>query len=258
MSYTGTCANRFYWNCVYCCRNFRPLKRDLIKLLVEATKAGDEKELEYFFVRAQIECSKSDTMFEITDVLNSLGDDGFGCLHWCCKNDDLPMLLRLFAFPGIDLDLPDHRGFTPLHICCQMGHSACTNMLLNYGASANLTDRKKNSPLILAASAGYSGSCRALLDHGANSSYRNILGLSALLASIMHQKTSTALLLIKLGADMSIVDAQGNSPLHYACEANTSDVAKFLMENGHKVRVYNKYNGKFQLCNSIFKIKYYI
>ena len=44
---------------------------------------------------------------------------------------------------------------------------------------------------------------------------------------------------------MSIVDAQGNSPLHYACEANTSDVAKFLMENGHKVRVYNKYNGKF-------------
>ena len=105
MSYTGTCANRFYWNCVYCCRNFRPLKRDLIKLLVEAAKAGDEKELE---------------------------------------------------------------------------------------------------------------------------------------------------------SDMSIVDAQGNSPLHYACEANTSDVAKFLMENGHKVRVYNKYNGKFQLCNSIFKIKYYI
>ena len=73
MSYTGTYANRFYWNCVYCCRNFRPLKRDLIKLLVEAAKAGDEKELEYFFVRAQIECSKSDTMFEITDVLNSLG-----------------------------------------------------------------------------------------------------------------------------------------------------------------------------------------
>ena len=58
----------------------------------------------------------------------------------------------------------------------------------------------------------------------------------------MHQQTSTALLLIKLGADMSVVDTQGNSPLHYACEANNLDVAKFLMENGHKVRIYNKYN----------------
>lgn len=159
MSYTGKCSNRLYWNCVYCCRNFRPLKRDLVKLLVDATKAGDERELEYFFVRAQIECSKRDTHYHVEDVLNSLGDDGFGCLHWCCKNDDLTMLLRLFAFPGLDLDLPDHRGFTPLHICCQMGHSACTNMLLNYGASANITDRKKNSPLILAASAGFSVSC---------------------------------------------------------------------------------------------------
>jgi ankyrin repeat protein len=81
-----------------------------------------------------------------------------------------------------------------------------------------------------------------LLDHGANSSYRNILGLSALMAAIMHQKTSTALLLIKLGADFTVVDGVGNTPLHYACEANTLGVAKFLMENGHKVRVCNKYN----------------
>eukprot|EP00944_MAST-04C_sp_MAST-4C-sp1_P001278 g1278.t1 len=115
-------------------------------------------------------------------------------------------------------------------------------MLLNYGASANITDRKKNSPLILAASAGYAGSCRALLDHGANSAYRNILGLTALLAAIMHQKISTALLLIKLGADISVSDGQGNTPLHYACEANTLDVARFLLENEHKVRVYNKFN----------------
>ena len=115
-------------------------------------------------------------------------------------------------------------------------------MLLNYGASANITDRKKNSPLILAASAGFSGSCRALLDHGANSAYRNILGLTALMAAIMHQKISTALLLIKLGADISVSDGQGNTPLHYACEANTLDVARFLLENEHKVRVYNKFN----------------
>ena len=110
MAYTGTCKNRLYLNCVYCCRNFRPLKRDLVKLLVDATKAGDEKELEYFFVRATIECAKRDVLYDVSDVLNSLGSDGFGCLHWCCKNDDLTMLLRLFAFPGINLDLPDHRG----------------------------------------------------------------------------------------------------------------------------------------------------
>ena len=115
-------------------------------------------------------------------------------------------------------------------------------MLLNYGARLTLADRKKNSPLILVASAGYSGSCRALLDHGANSAYRNVLGLTALMAAIMHQKVSTALLLIKLGADISVSDSQGNTPLHYACEANTLDVARFLLENGHKVRVYNKYN----------------
>ena len=68
MSYTGTCANRFYWNCVYCCRNFRPLKRDLIKLLVEATKAGDEKELEYFFVHYT---PLNNTQFSI-DAYNAL------------------------------------------------------------------------------------------------------------------------------------------------------------------------------------------
>ena len=109
-------------------------------------------------------------------------------------------------------------------------------MLLNYGASANITDRKKNSPLILAASAGYSGSCRALLDHGANSAYRNILGLTALLAAIMHQKISTALLLIKLGADISVSDGQGNTPF-IMLVANTLDVARFLLENEQGTRL---------------------
>jgi ankyrin repeat protein len=235
-------CGRVYWCCVYCCRCFRPLKKDLVKLLMEATQRNDETMLEYTFVRCQMETERSKGTLQSHDVLNSLGDDGLGALHYCAKNDALTMLLRLMNTPRIDLNIVDSRGFTPLHIACKRGHNACTGMILNFGASVNVLDRKKNTPLVLAASGGHRASVKALVDHGANQDVKNILGLTALMASIIHQQESTAIFLIKVGSDVTVADSHGNTALHYAAEANMLKVAKFLMENGARCRTYNKFN----------------
>lgn len=236
------CCSRCYWCLVYCGRCCRPRFDDLVNLLMKATMRNDEQMLEYFLVRTMMEKEKTKGRVRPREVLNALGKNGMGALHYCARNDSLTMLLRLMNMDGIDLNLTDRTGFTPLHITCSRGYAACTHMLCNFGADVNVLDRKKNTPLILAASAGFRECCKALINHGARQDVRNILGLTALMAAIIHQQASTALLLIKLGADLTVVDAHGNTALNYAAEANMLDVAKFLLENGAKIRSYNKYN----------------
>ena len=238
----GGCCNRLYWCLVYCWRCCRPRFDDLVELLMKATMKSDEQLLEYFLVRTMMEEEQSKGRIRKREVLNALGKNGMGALHYCARNDSLTMLLRLMNTDGIDLNIPDGTGFTPLHITCKLGHAACTHMLCNFGADVNVVDRKKNTPLILAASAGFRECCKALINHGAKQNVRNILGLTALMAAIIHQQASTALLLIKLGADLTVADAHGNTALNYAAEANMIDVARFLLENGASIRSYNKFN----------------
>ena len=50
---------------------------------------------------------------------------------------------------GVDVNLSDYAGWTPLHEACHRGHMECVRLLLNYRPMKNITSYFKSSMFLL-------------------------------------------------------------------------------------------------------------
>ncbi|KAK4879354.1 hypothetical protein RN001_007500 [Aquatica leii] len=81
-----------------------------------------------------------------------------------------------------------------------------------------------------------------LLKFGADINYQDYHGLTPLLRSIIGNKTETALLLIKEGADVTIPDNFNNSPLMHAAKNGNEEIVNVLLDSNQvDVRGCNKF-----------------
>ena len=97
---------------------------------------------------------------------------------------------------GADHSLTDKRGFAPLHVAVARNDVRVAQCLLDHGAAINVrTQSEGKTPLMIAAAAGFAEMVEMLLSRG---------------------------------ADPSIVDSAGKSPLERSVECHRSGVAEIL------------------------------
>ena len=178
--------------------------------MMDAAELNDLKVLMILVSRVQIKFGED---FEPGKLASRLQlSSKMSPLHKAVALDNIEIVLAMLKLRGIDIEcktLEEKR--TPLHLACEKGFTALTNLLLKYRASANALDRKKNCPMCIAAASGHTGCVRALVDNGGSQNLRNVLGLTPLLAAIIHKRERCALLLIKMGSDMRSGDKHGNT-----------------------------------------------
>ena len=58
-------------------------------------------------------------------------------LHNAAVNGYAASVEALLSWPGVEVDLEDYAGVTPLAAACQEGHLACVSLLLKAGATKN-------------------------------------------------------------------------------------------------------------------------
>ncbi|KAL7295863.1 hypothetical protein TKK_0010908 [Trichogramma kaykai] len=93
-------------------------------------------------------------------------------------------------------------------------------------------DDMKFTPLILAATSGRDKIVKILLNEGANVEARNFGSHSALQYAASKNWKAVLVLLLAKGAD-------GNTPLHLACEEERLDEAALLIKSGASLMVKN-------------------
>eukprot|EP01134_Creolimax_fragrantissima_P000357 CFRG0357T1 len=86
---------------------------------------------------------------------------------------DSMCLLALYK-AGIDVEMEDQCGETPLSMCVYYGHVECTKILLWAGANPNAVDREGNTLCAIAAGRAHFDVLRTLLDGGANPRHLSI------------------------------------------------------------------------------------
>ena len=74
--------------------------------------------------------------------------------------------VRSLLEEGINPNIKDADGRTPLHLAADNGHQATAGMLLQHGAQINAKDGMEKTPLDLARGAGHSGCARFLVGKG--------------------------------------------------------------------------------------------
>lgn len=140
-------------------------------------------------------------------------------------------LAQLLLQNGANLHARYEDLWTPLHLAVQNGHLEMTALLINYGAFV-IGPKEDFSPLHFAAQEGYLDIAQLLLTHGANVKAKYQNGWTPLHLAAQEGHTHMVSLLIEHGAPINAMNAQGFTPLHSAALLGRLDSVRTLLAIG--------------------------
>ncbi len=131
---------------------------------------------------------------------------------------------------GVRHDLPDHNGYTPLHLAAVRGIDL-VKALLKQNANPRVSDKEKMTPLHLAASVGNPEIVEVLIPNSELDA-KDFQENSPLLIALGRKHESAGLMLLDKGARTDLAGAFGFTPLHLAALRDLRKAMKILLEKG--------------------------
>ncbi|OAY67963.1 Potassium channel AKT2 [Ananas comosus] len=138
---------------------------------------------------------------------------------------------------GMDPDIGDSKGRTPLHIAAAKGHEDCVLALLKHACNVNIKDTNGDTPLWLAISTKHHKIFN-ILYHLARISDPHAAGDLLCLAARRNDLTALKDLL-KHGLDINSENHEGLTALQIALDEDNADMVKFLIMNGANIENVN-------------------
>lgn len=133
---------------------------------------------------------------------------------------------------GADVNIKDSNGYSALTHAVIKGHKDIAKILLENKANLRVTDVYGNNLLLIAASSCNSEMLQFLIDNGLELNSKNNEGATALHNTAQcyksHKSYSSTKLLIEKGADASIKDSYGLTPLNYALYSKHVDTVAII------------------------------
>jgi ankyrin repeat protein len=144
-------------------------------------------------------------------------------------------IAKLLIAAGADVNAKDGIHDSPYLYAGARGHLDILKLTLSNGADLKSTNRYGGTALIPAAERGYVETVKTLIEAGVNIDHVNNLGWTALMEAIVLSdggKAHVAIvnLLIDAGADITIADKDGVTPLKHAKSRGYSAIVA-LLEN---------------------------
>ena len=147
------------------------------------------------------------------------------------RTDLIPVLIE----QGADVNAFEGRGFTPLILAAYNGQIASVQALLKAGADPCKADRSQgNTAQMGVAFKGDDRIATMLLAQKCDVNARNHAGQTALMMAALFNRTEQIGMLLRAGADPTIVDASGRSAAGVAASQGNDAVASQLAEAAKK------------------------
>ncbi|XP_008573981.1 PREDICTED: ankyrin repeat domain-containing protein 32 isoform X2 [Galeopterus variegatus] len=116
----------------------------------------------------ELSCSKENCPSLVTKMnFRKTNLKGETALHRACINNQVEKLILLLSLPGIDINVKDNAGWTPLHEACNYGNTVCVQEILQRCPEVDLLTQVDGvTPLHDALSNGHVEIGKLLLQHG--------------------------------------------------------------------------------------------
>ena len=144
-------------------------------------------------------------------------------------------IIEMLVGQGLDVNIQDNRGFTPLHVAADQNQleSACTLIGLGGRRSMTVTADELGTPLHLAAAEGHKDMVSLLLKEGCPTDVIDGNSQSPVHVAAMSGEVDIIEMLINHGLDVNLVDNGHITPLHSAAvEGQRESVYKLLRSGG--------------------------
>ncbi|XP_065668333.1 serine/threonine-protein phosphatase 6 regulatory ankyrin repeat subunit C isoform X7 [Hydra vulgaris] len=173
--------------------------------------------------------------------LNQRSKDGSTLVHLAAKSGH-PHILFYFIQKGVAVRTPNCEGAEALHEACKQGHVVVAQKLIECGAKIEKYTKDNYTPLHIAVRFGKYDVAQILIGAGANVNAlggpknESSLHFAAKLTRYSEKLTE---LLSRSGANIDIINSDGDTPLHAAVRARNYPVIKILLEEGASVVIKN-------------------
>ena len=142
-------------------------------------------------------------------------------LHLACSLKNVKLVQSLSSAVGINLDVLDHKGDTPLHIACRNGAADIVDHLCKVGANCMLKDKLGSTPIHCACAENHWQCVLHLIDslkmRMHDSKVKLLLEFTLFSAIKCTSGIGVVKKLHKMRFDFRIHDSHGFTPLYYAC-----------------------------------------
>ena len=152
-------------------------------------------------------------------------------IHKAAQMGDLDTV-RQFIAEGIDIDVEDNIGNTPLYLAVTGGHKEMVELLIAKGADVNARNNWDWTPLHSAAARGHRDIVERLLAGSANVNAKRVAGWTPLHQAAAGGHAEVAALLIDHGADVNAAKRDGGTPLDLAVRRRDTKLIKLLRMHG--------------------------
>ncbi len=159
--------------------------------------------------------------------LNQINQDGTPALMIAAYRGYADMVKLLWE-NGADINLIDKDGDTALNLVIKTNNLEITRFLLEKGADPYLGI----GALTVAIREGYEEMVKFLIDWGIDLNKPNFQGYTPIIEAITHKNLSITRQLIQAGAELKIVDDEGNNGLTYAIEGGDINLVQLLQQKG--------------------------
>ncbi|KAL0587839.1 Ankyrin repeat domain-containing protein 18B [Plecturocebus cupreus] len=162
-------------------------------------------------------------------------------IHSAAIRGDAAEVERCLKRRSSDLDAPDRKGRTPLHLACAYGRVEVVTLLVTRKFKIDVDDRLNRTPLMKAVHGQEEACSIILLEHGANPNTEDVYGNTALHYAINNSVTSMAEKLLSYHANIEAVNKEGNTPFLLAISCKRQQMVKFFMTNQANVHAVDNF-----------------
>ncbi|XP_071112951.1 ankyrin repeat domain-containing protein 50-like [Haliotis cracherodii] len=170
---------------------------------------------------------------DVFDLLLSLGGEVPGncdCLMKSVKTGNIHIIKTLLSMKVFDLNTRDHQGWTPAMMAAMYGYVDVFQILTSEGADLSLVDADGNNCLILCSVSGEAAMVQHILSLDClDINARGFAGMTAVMAAASEGREAVFDLLVKAGADLSLLDDDGNNCLTLSHMGGDASIEKSLM-----------------------------
>ncbi|RLV61048.1 ankyrin repeat domain-containing protein [Parashewanella curva] len=167
-----------------------------------------------------------------------------------CRHGQLHSVQRLIT-QGVNLNITDQYGGSPLYYALQQGHIELANTLMEHGARLTADEQKQGveQAFFDAIEANRLSSIQAFVRAGANVNAKNNLGNTPLGYAVCCQRPQIVRLLLANGAEVNARNNQTTTPLKYAVNKGDLKIVRLLLRSGANPNIRNQ-NGVSPLASA--------
>ncbi|XP_048250455.1 ankyrin repeat domain-containing protein 50-like isoform X2 [Haliotis rufescens] len=157
-------------------------------------------------------------------------DDGNNILHMACIGGHVDMVKYVLSQRVADINSRGQYGRTPLMVAAEKGHRQVFDLLVRGGADVSLVGVDRKNILHVACLGGHVDMVKYVLSQKvADMNGRGTYGRTPVMMAAEKGHRQVCDLLVREGADVSLVGVDRNNILHMACLGGHVDIVKYVL-----------------------------